>query len=121
VAAQLQRANGRPVSPQYVSLLEQDHKTPTVRLLWRLAQILDIALPTLLAHAQLGAAVVAQYLQVYPAQQEAVIQLFLHAHEQHFDILDWQRVQRQLTALQHPVFRSSPLSPSGHDALYAFE
>jgi transcriptional regulator with XRE-family HTH domain len=117
VAAQLQRPNGRAVSPQYLSLIEQDHKKPNVWLLWRLAQILDLAPEALLAQAQLGAAVVATYLQAHPAQQEAVIQLFVQAQDQHFAVNDWQRVQQQLTALQHPVLRSSLRSPSGSEAL----
>jgi hypothetical protein len=45
------------------------------------------------------------------------LQLFLYAQAHHFDVSDWQRVQRQLTALQHPVFRSSPLSPSDPEHL----
>jgi transcriptional regulator with XRE-family HTH domain len=116
VATQLRRPNGRAVSPQYLSLVEHDDKKPNVWLLWRLAQILDLAPAALLAQAQLGAPVVAAYLQAHPAQQEAVIQLFVQAQDQHFAVTDWQRVQQQLTALQHPVLRSPPLSPSGADA-----
>jgi hypothetical protein len=61
----------------------------------------------MLVRAQLGPAVVAEYLQAYPAQQAAVIQLFLEAKAQRFAVSDWEHVYQQLAALRHPVFRRS--------------
>lgn len=112
VAAQIHHEDGTPITAQHLAYLEQDRRKPRLRFLLALAQLFALEPLAMLVRAHLGPAVVAEYLQAYPAQQAAVIQLFLEAKAQRFAFTDWEHVHQQLAALRHPVFRrSTPRSP----------
>jgi hypothetical protein len=107
VATQIHHEHGTPVTAQHLAYVEQDRRKPQLRLLLALARLFALEPLAMLARAQLGPAVVAEYLQAYPAQQAAVIRLFLEAKAQRFAVTDWEHVHQQLAALRHPVFRRS--------------
>jgi transcriptional regulator with XRE-family HTH domain len=107
VAARVQHEDGTPITAQHLAYVEQDRRKPRLRLLLALARLFALEPLAMLVRAQLGPAVVAEYLQAYPAQQAAVIQLFLEAKAQRFAVSDWEHVYQQLAALRHPVFRRS--------------
>jgi transcriptional regulator with XRE-family HTH domain len=93
-AAQIRRVTGRPLSPQYLSNLEQDRRSPSLATLQALAAGLDVPYTVLLAHAQKAEVVVRQYLQARPDCEAVIIELFLLAEQCQFAA--WERVLTQI-------------------------
>jgi transcriptional regulator with XRE-family HTH domain len=93
-AVHVHRRAGQSLSPQYLSNLEQDRRTPSLLILSALAEVLDIPYSLLLAHARKADAIVRQYLQRRPDCEAAIIELFLVAEQYQFAA--WERLIRQI-------------------------
>src|SRR5262245_20281716 len=93
-AVQVHHSAGQPLSPQYLSNLEQDRRTPSLPLLAALAEVLELPASLVFAHARKADAIVRRYLQRRPDCEAAVIELFLVAEQQQFAA--WERLIRQI-------------------------
>ncbi len=93
-AAQIQRTTGHPMSPQYLSNLEQNRRTPSLATLQALAAGLDLPYARLLAHAHKAEAMVRQYLRARPDCEALLIEFFLLAEQCQFAA--WERLLWQL-------------------------
>jgi len=101
VAARLQRADGRPISPKYLQLLEQDRRRPSLPLADQLARTLALDTVTLLTLAHLTEALVRRYLQAWPEAELGLIEMLLQAEQRGF--VAWDRVTQQLIAPAAPT------------------
>lgn len=93
-AVQVHHRAGRPLSPQYLSNLEQDRRTPSLPLLAALAEVLEIPSGLVFAHAHKADAIVRRYLQRRPDCEAAIVDLFLVAEQYQFAA--WERLIRQI-------------------------
>lgn len=93
LARQVRKADGRPISPQYLYALEHDQRRPSAIVLEALAHALCVSSPLLLARAQRAEALVRTYLEAHPAQEEAFIAFMRLAHLMRFrgwhQLRDW--------------------------------
>jgi transcriptional regulator with XRE-family HTH domain len=85
---------GQPLSPQYLSNLERDRRTPSLALLAALAEVLELPSSRLFALAHKADAIVRRYLQRRPDCEVAIIELFLVAEQDQFAA--WERLIRQI-------------------------
>jgi transcriptional regulator with XRE-family HTH domain len=93
-AVQVHHRAGQSLSPQYLSNLEQDRRSPSLPLLSALADVLEIPSSLLFAHARKAEAIVRRYLQRRPDCEAAIIELFLLAEQYQFAA--WERLIRQI-------------------------
>jgi hypothetical protein len=92
LADQVTKADGTPISPQYLFDIEVHHRVPTSHVLHELGRVLDLEYDTLLALAGSADTVVREYLDGYPQESEAVIKLFRTAQQRGF--VDWEGLRR---------------------------
>jgi hypothetical protein len=85
LAAQVTKADGTPISPQYLFDIEVHHRVPAPHVLRGLAHVLALDYDALLALAGAADAVVREYLEVHPQHMAAVIRLFRAAEERGFE------------------------------------
>jgi transcriptional regulator with XRE-family HTH domain len=87
LADQVTKADGTPISPQYLFDIEVHHRVPAPHVLQGLAQVLELDYDTLLALAGAADTVVREYLEAHSQHTEKVIQLFRAAQQREFE--DW--------------------------------
>jgi transcriptional regulator with XRE-family HTH domain len=88
LADQVIKADGTPISPQYLFDIEVHHRVPAPHVLHGLAQVLELDYDTLLTLAGAADVVVREYLETYPQHAEKVIQLFRAAQHRQFEEWD---------------------------------
>jgi transcriptional regulator with XRE-family HTH domain len=91
LADQITKADGTPISPQYLNDIELHHRVPTPHVLRDLARVLELDADTLLATAGAADVVVREYVALHPEHTEAVIRLFRAAQQHGFE--DWERLR----------------------------
>lgn len=94
VAARVYRADGRPITPKYLQLLEHDRRRPALPVALQLATVLALDPAWVLTLAHQGEAVVRRYLQAWPEAEHALIVMLLHAEQRGF--VAWDGVTRRL-------------------------
>jgi transcriptional regulator with XRE-family HTH domain len=92
LAAQVHKEDGTSISPQYLNDIELNRRIPAPYVLRELAQLLELDADHILMLAGGGGAVVREYFETYPEQEEAVVQLFRAAKQRRFG--DWERLKR---------------------------
>ena len=92
LAAQVRKEDGAPISPQYLNDIELNRRIPAPHVLRELTQLLELDADYILMLAGGGEAVVREYFETYPEQEEAVVQLFRAAKQRRFG--DWERLKR---------------------------
>jgi hypothetical protein len=96
LADQVTKADGTPISPQYLFDIEVHHRVPAPHVLQGLAQVLELDYDTLLALAGAADVVVREYLHTHPEAGSAVIRLFRTAQQQGFH--DWDHLSQRIKA-----------------------
>jgi transcriptional regulator with XRE-family HTH domain len=92
LAEKVKKEDGTPISPQYLNDIELNRRSPSTCVLRELARELALDFDKLLLLAGEGGTVVREYLDTYPEQEEAVMQLFRVAESRGFT--DWERLQK---------------------------
>ncbi len=95
-AARLSRKDGRPFSPRYLHLLEQDQRRPSLHLTHQLATVLALDMVLLLTCAHHADAVLRRYLQARPEHERELIEMLVKAEQHGF--VAWERVTREIVA-----------------------
>jgi transcriptional regulator with XRE-family HTH domain len=92
LAERVKKEDGTTISPQYLNDIELNRRFPSIHVLRELAQALELDQDTLRRLAGVSETVVREYLDAYPQQAEAVMQLFRTAEAKGFT--DWGRLQK---------------------------
>ena len=93
-AARLHHADGRPISPRYLHMLEQGRRRPSLHLIRQLAGVFALDEAFLIAAAHQTAALLRRYLQTWPEREWALAEMVLRAEERGF--VAWERVTRHI-------------------------
>jgi transcriptional regulator with XRE-family HTH domain len=92
LAENIKKEDGTPISPQYLNDIELNRRTPSTHVLRELARELELDFDKLLLLVGEGEKVVREYLDAYPQEEEAVMQLFRVAEAKGFT--EWRRLQK---------------------------
>jgi transcriptional regulator with XRE-family HTH domain len=95
-AARLKHKNGRPITPKYLHLLEQDDRRPSLHLVLQLATALALDVVLLVAYAHQADALLRQYLEAHPTSELELVAMLWQA--EHRGFVDWARVTRLIVA-----------------------
>ena len=95
-AARLSRKDGRPISPRYLHLLEQDQRRPSLHLTHQFATVLALDMVLLLTCAHHADAVLRRSHQARPACARGRSARVVKT-EQH-GCVAWERVTREIVA-----------------------
>jgi transcriptional regulator with XRE-family HTH domain len=92
LAENLKKEDGTPISPQYLNDIELNRRSPSTHVLRELARELELDFDKLLLLVGEGEKVVREYLDTYPQEEEAIMQLFRVAEAKGFT--EWGRLQK---------------------------
>jgi transcriptional regulator with XRE-family HTH domain len=94
LADQVTKADGTPISPQYLFDIEVHHRVPAPHVLCGLARMLELDYDTLLVLAGAADTVVRDYLEEHPQHTEAAVKFFRAAQRQRFE--DWEHLRQHI-------------------------
>jgi transcriptional regulator with XRE-family HTH domain len=97
-AARLHHEDGRPISPRYLHMLEQDHRRPSLHLTRQLAGVFALDEAFLIAEAHQTDALLRRYLRTWPEREQALAEMVLRAEQRGF--VAWERVTRHIVTRQ---------------------
>jgi transcriptional regulator with XRE-family HTH domain len=92
LAEQIKKEDGTSITPQYLNDIELNRRSPSQHVLSELARVLEIDRDYLLRIVGEAEAVVREYFEEYPEQEEAVMRLFRVAEARGFT--DWARLRK---------------------------
>jgi transcriptional regulator with XRE-family HTH domain len=92
LAENIKKEDGTPISPQYLNDIELNRRSPSIHVLREIARQLELDFDKLLLLVGAGEKVVREYLEAYPQEEEAVMQLFRVAEAKGFT--EWGRLQK---------------------------
>jgi transcriptional regulator with XRE-family HTH domain len=91
LAENIKKEDGTPISPQYLNDIELNRRSPSTHVLRELARELELDFDKLLLLVGEGEKVVREYLDAFPQEEEAIMQLFRVAEAKGFT--EWGRLQ----------------------------
>jgi len=95
-AARLQRQDGRPITPNYLYMLEQDSRRPSLHRTRPLAGVFALDEAFLGAEAHQTEALLWRDLQTWPERERAIAEMGLRNEQRGF--VAWERVTRPIVA-----------------------